>query len=64
MKHSDLQFHKIVSSFEHRTPKDCSQCLKDISMEGGDELGAKDWICGSKYIECWDTYSSQLEKPR
>lgn len=64
MKHSGLRFLKIVSSFEQKIPKDWSQCLKGISLEAGVELGAKDWIHGSEYIESWDTYSSQPEQLR
>lgn len=59
-----LQILKIVSSFEHRIPKGWSHWLKSISFKEEDELGAKDWIHVSKYIECWDTYSRQPEKLR
>lgn len=61
-KHSGLQFLRNVSSFEHRTPKERCHWLKGTSLKAGDEFGARGWIHGSRYTECWDGYSRQSEK--
>lgn len=62
MKHSGLQFLKNVSSSEHRTPKERYHWLKGTSLKAGDEFGARGWIHGCRYTECWDTYSSQSKQ--
>lgn len=64
IKHSGLQFLKNVSSSEHRTPRERSHWLKGTSLKAGDKFGARGWIHGCRYYECWDTYSSQSKKLR